>query len=100
MVKTKLESTLVEVIDNIVSERFRDLDAELDDRVRRVMASAENPEPLMTRKEVASFLGCSLVTVHELMKSGKLPFVKLGASTRFHKRDVERLAKAQRRAAR
>lgn len=100
MINNKLQSTLVEVIDNIVSERFRDLDAELDDRVRRVMENAEHPEPLMSRRQVAEYLNCSLVTVHEMMKDGRLPFTKLGASTKFHRRDVERLAKAQRRVSR
>lgn len=96
--KNSLDSMLVETIESIVSEHLHKLDVEFDDRVRKVVEGVTHPEPLMTRKEAAQYLNCSLVTIHALMKDGRLPYSKLGASTKFNRADVERLAKASRRA--
>ena len=96
--KQSLDSMLVEVVQSIVSEHLHKLDVEFDDRVRKVVEGVTHPEPLMTRKEAAQYLNCSLVTIHALMKNGRLPYTKLGASTKFNRSDVERLAKTSRRA--
>ena len=93
-----LSSALVETIDSIVSERFRAMSTELDERVRKAVEEVTHPTPLMSRAEVAEYLHCSLVTVHAMMKDGRLGYTKIGASTKFDRAEVERLAKSSRRA--
>ena len=66
--------------------------------------SVENvkPEPLMKREELADYLNVCGRTVDRLVRSGSLPFVKLGsgrnAALRFRRLAVdEALAKGGRR---
>ena len=92
-----LQSALVETVDALVSERLKKYDAEFDERVRKAVEGVAHPSPLMSRAEVAEYLHCSLVTIHAMMKDGRLPFTKLGASTKFSRTDVEKLAKSSRR---
>ncbi len=51
----------------------------------------EKKEPtteLLTRKEVAKFLGISLVTLNTWTKHGKLPALRIGTRVRYNKADV------------
>ncbi len=98
MAKDLLSSALVETIDNIVSERFRVYERSLDERIGKAVEGVTHPAPMMTRAEVAEYLHCSLVTLHAMMKDGRLKYTKLGASTRFDRSEVERLARNSRRA--
>ena len=52
------------------------------------------PQHLMSRTEVAQYLGCSLPTVHNLMLSGRLKYVKVGNNTRFETEEVKRFAES------
>lgn len=45
---------------------------------------------LLSKKEIARFLGKSPRTIDNLMKSRAIPHVKLGRSVGFRLRDVER----------
>jgi excisionase family DNA binding protein len=47
------------------------------------------PKSQMSRKEVCDEFSISLTTLHDLMKSGKLAFQKLGTKTLFDRKDVE-----------
>lgn len=58
-------------------------------------AAPELPER-PTRKQVAKYLGVSLPTIHEYMRSGKLKYSKVGRLTRFDRTDVMRLFHQQR----
>jgi len=52
------------------------------------------PEPLMTRESLADYLSVSTRTVDRGVRSGHLPFLKLGsgrnAALRFRRSDVDR----------
>ncbi|PTB95699.1 hypothetical protein C9994_10605 [Marivirga lumbricoides] len=48
-----------------------------------------NPDERLTRKELKEQFKLSYPTIHNLMKSGALPFEKVGRSTRFKRSDVE-----------
>jgi excisionase family DNA binding protein len=50
---------------------------------------------LLTVEEVAEYLRVSIYTVREMIKSGKLPGVKLGKSYRIKRADVERLVNTE-----
>lgn len=46
-------------------------------------------EPIMTLKEVATYLKLAEKTAYRLAAEGKLPGFKVGGSWRFRKTDVE-----------
>ncbi len=46
------------------------------------------PEKLLSRKETASLLGVSLVTLGAWVKVGKIPSIKIGTRVRFDKDEV------------
>lgn len=48
-----------------------------------------NPNERITRKQVSKEKSISLGTIHNLMKSGKLPYEKVGRKTLFKREDVE-----------
>ncbi len=50
---------------------------------------------LLTVEEVAEYLRVSIYTVREMIKSGKLPGVKLGKSYRIKRADVEKLVNTE-----
>jgi len=50
--------------------------------------------PLLTIKEAADALRVSESTIYRLMKTGVLPTVKVGGSTRIKQSDVEALLAA------
>jgi len=43
---------------------------------------------LLTKREIAPRLHCSVRTVDDWMRKGRLPYLKLGKSVRFHWTDV------------
>ena len=47
-------------------------------------------EVLMTKKELSEYLNCSVGTIDNLMKEGKIKYIKLGKMVRFDKEDVDR----------
>jgi predicted DNA-binding transcriptional regulator AlpA len=57
--------------------------------------TAEKEEPLISRKQVASFLGISLVTLTDWMKRG-LPFHKVNGRVYFQRSEVLEYVKTNR----
>ena len=55
---------------------------------------SNRPEPLLTRENLADYLSVSTRTVDRGVRSGHLPFLKLGsgrnAALRFRRSDVDR----------
>lgn len=51
-------------------------------------APANQPDELLTVKEVARLLSVSLVTIHQWKKDGKLKFQRFGTRIRFRKSDI------------
>jgi excisionase family DNA binding protein len=47
-------------------------------------------EILMTKKELCEYLKCSVGTIDNLMKEGKIKYIKLGKIVRFDKGDVNK----------
>ena len=47
-------------------------------------------DPLLTPKEVSTFLHISLSTLYRLKDQGCLPFCKVGNNLRFDRADLER----------
>lgn len=45
---------------------------------------------LMTKKELSEYLHCSVGTIDNLMKEGKIKYIKLGKMVRFDKEDVDK----------
>lgn len=61
---------------------------ELATQMPNVQISAPGyDEPLLTRKEIASYLKISLVTLHDWMNKG-LPYIKQGVRVLFLKSEV------------
>ena len=52
---------------------------------------------LLTRSQVAAYLGVHLNTVGSLIASGALPAIKFERSVRIDPRDLERLIQARKR---
>ena len=50
-----------------------------------------DPDLLLSVPQVATWLGMAPVTIRKMLCTGKLSFVKIGASTRIRKSDVESL---------
>jgi excisionase family DNA binding protein len=46
-------------------------------------------EALVTRKEVARLLRCSLASLHRMMRQEALPSLKVGGKTLFRRADIE-----------
>lgn len=49
---------------------------------------------LLTRHQAAEYFGISLRTLHKWRELGKLHPVMLGNSVRYHREDLERIARA------
>ena len=55
-------------------------------------AECLNSGPLLSRKEVARFLGCHIETVKRMQRRGQLPAIILNSRLiRYERADVERL---------
>lgn len=52
-------------------------------------ATADTSPNLLTLRETATKLGCTTRTVANLMQSGQLPRIKIGALVRIDPRDLE-----------
>ena len=70
-----------------VNNRFDILEGLVQD-IRKFL-KMPNPHERMTRQMVADQYRVSLGTVHNHMKSGRLPYTKIGAKTIFKRVDVE-----------
>jgi excisionase family DNA binding protein len=44
---------------------------------------------LLTKKQAAELLNCSLSKIEKMMRHGELPFLKIGALVRFREEDIE-----------
>jgi excisionase family DNA binding protein len=49
---------------------------------------------LMTCKELAEYMQINIMTVYRLIKTKKLPFIKLGGAYRFPKTAIDRMTDA------
>ena len=47
-------------------------------------------EVLMTKKELSEYLNCSIGTIDNLMKEGKIKYIKLNKMVRFDKEDIDK----------
>ncbi len=45
---------------------------------------------LITKKELCKYLKCSVGTIDNLMKEGKIKYIKLGKMVRFDKQDIDK----------
>lgn len=68
----------------------------MDISTNKAAPNSENEEPLLSRKEIASFLGISLVTLTDWMKRG-LPFHKLNGRVYFQRSEVLKYLKDDQR---
>lgn len=68
----------------------------MDFSTNKAASNNENEEPLLSRKEIASFLGISLVTLTDWMKRG-LPFHKLNGRVYFQRSEVLKYLKDDQR---
>lgn len=44
---------------------------------------------LLNKRELSEYLNCSVGTIDNLMKEGKLKYIKLGKMVRFDKEDID-----------
>lgn len=56
--------------------------------LKKELAKPEPKEQFFTRKEAAAFLNISISALHKQMQLGKIPFEKIGRSTRFRISDL------------
>ena len=45
---------------------------------------------LLTKKELSEYLNCSIGTIDNLMKEGKIKYIKLNKMVRFDKEDIDK----------
>lgn len=46
-------------------------------------------EVLLNKKELSEYLNCSMGTIDNLMKEGRIKYIKLGKMVRFDKTDID-----------
>jgi excisionase family DNA binding protein len=51
--------------------------------------------PVLTVKEIASYLRCSRITIYKLLKRREIPAFKIGGDWRFNLEDIERWTKVR-----
>ena len=61
------------------------------------MMLATPAREFITKQEFAVIFGVTLKTVSNMMKDGRIGYVKLGKITRIHRSEIERLATQSRR---
>jgi len=88
-----IEELAKELLAKVKSEIISELHHEIEEEFRRQFDSHDVPDKFLTRQEVADALGVSLPTVHSMMNKGKIPFVKIGASTRIPKSQFDEALK-------
>lgn len=86
-------------MENIILSQFTkdELASLVEASMKRVLESTSinnasdstNQNERLTRKEIREIYKISYPTIHVLMKSGKLPFEKVGRKTLFKKIDLE-----------
>ena len=47
-------------------------------------------EVLLNKRELSEYLNCSMGTIDNLMKEGKINYIKIGKMVRFDKNDIEK----------
>ena len=96
-----------EIVAEMLGAMKAELAAELHDEARQAvkneLESRELPPIYLSRTQAAAALGVSLPTLHALMNSGRLEYIKIGSSTKISKEALEAamkngLRKYQRRA--
>jgi excisionase family DNA binding protein len=64
----------------------------IQQQVEEAIKTTSTPQPvnneLLTRKQVATLLGISLVTLHDWTKRGIIPALRIGTRIRFKQVDV------------
>ncbi len=56
---------------------------------------SQGPEPLMMAADVARYLGIAEGTVRNKASKKQIPFIKVGASLRFRRSDIDRWLETQ-----
>lgn len=99
--------TVPELVAELMASMKAELAAELHDEARQAVKNElqnhQLPPVFLSRTQAAAALGVSLPTLHSLMNSGRLEYVKIGSSTKISKEALEKamkngLRKYQRRA--
>ena len=88
---TAVATTLTEIL----TEKLRVIGQETERKVALKMADA-----MLTKQEIAKHFGITERTVENWMKSGYVPFLRIGRSVRFSLKDVGRHAEARHRVCR
>ena len=47
-------------------------------------------EVLLNKKELSEYLNCSMGTIDNLMKGGRINYIKIGKMVRFDKEDIDK----------
>ena len=47
-------------------------------------------EVLLNKKELSEYLNCSMGTIDNLMKEGRINYIKIGKMVRFDKEDIDK----------
>ena len=47
-------------------------------------------EMLLNKKELSEYLNCSMGTIDNLMKEGRINYIKIGKMVRFDKEDIDK----------
>lgn len=55
------------------------------------------PQPLLTAKDVMSYLRIGRTTLYHLTKAGEIPFYKVGGELRFKQNDLDHYLERMRR---
>lgn len=78
---------------NVSPEEFKnDILTGVQEKLNQFQKNLETKKSpvYLTRKEVSSLLGVSLVTIHEWCKKGILKPIHIGSRVRFRKSDIEK----------
>lgn len=64
--------------------------ADLGSDIHTLKAPSYDPNERLSRQQLQKEKSISLGTIHKLMKSGELPYEKVGRKTLFKRQDVEK----------
>ncbi len=84
---------------NLIVEKLSSIEVSLAELKNREVPKSKPEHRRLTRKEVSRNYKVSLGTIHNLMRSGDLPFEKIGRKTLFKQEDVEQYFESQKRKA-
>ncbi len=71
--------TFEELLTRIVRDNVREI-------VREELQALREPSPtaVLTKSELAGYLGCSVATIDRWIAEGRLPYIQAGGRKKFH----------------